>query len=275
MEAYLPGVVAGELFDHWRLPTRAAQAVAARSFAASEHAQARGRRAYDVTNTPDSQVYRGLVDHAPTLEAVEMTRGVLLAYDKLLVPGYYSSCCGGLAADAVHAIGRNPINDTPPLRGREGVDVCTDAKLARWTIERPRATLTQRMRAWGERRGRAPLAEMKTISAIEVVERNAHGRPTRYTVAGRKGQSVELSAYELRAAANYSGGGLPTPKRALWSSHVTVTMEEATAIFDGHGYGHGAGLCQYGAEALARSGRSHEEILAWYYPGVVLTRAYL
>jgi hypothetical protein len=49
MEAYLPGVVAGELFDHWRLHTRAAQAIAARSFAASEQAQVRGRRAYDVT----------------------------------------------------------------------------------------------------------------------------------------------------------------------------------------------------------------------------------
>jgi stage II sporulation protein D len=53
-----------------------------------------------------------------------------------------------------------------------------------------------------------------------------------------------------------------------------VTIRDAAAVFDGRGYGHGAGMCQYGAETLARSGRSYDEILAWYYPGVELTRGY-
>ncbi|MHC4419059.1 MAG: SpoIID/LytB domain-containing protein [Planctomycetota bacterium] len=274
MEAYLPGVVAAELFDHWRLQTRAAQAVAARSFAASEHAQARGRRAYDVTNTANSQVYRGLVDHEETLEAVEMTRGVVLAYEGLLVAGYYSSCCGGLAASAVDAIGRHPINDTPPLHGRQGEDVCTQAKIARWTIERPLPALTQRLAGWGGHRRRSQLAQLRRVNSVEAVERNDHGRPTRYAVTDGSRQRVELSAYELQTAANYAPPGMSAPQRPLWSSHVSVKIGDAAAVFDGRGYGHGAGMCQYGAETLARSGKDYEEILAWYYPGAEFTRAY-
>jgi stage II sporulation protein D len=274
MEAYLPGVVAGELFDHWRLQTRAAQAVAARSFAASERALNRGRRAYDVTNTPDTQVYSGLVDHKETLEAVEMTRGIVLAYEGLLVSGYYSSCCGGLAARAVDAIGPNPVNDTPPLHGRSGVDVCTDSKIARWSIDRPVRMLTRRLAAWGDQRRRSQLVELGRITAVEVIARNRHGRPTRYAVTGGARRRVELSANELQAAANYAGPGLSAPKRPLWSSHVSTTIGDATVVFDGRGYGHGAGMCQYGAEALARSRAGYEEILDWYYPGVELSRAY-
>jgi stage II sporulation protein D len=274
MEEYLPGVVAGELFDHWRLETRSAQAVAARSFAASEHAQAGGRRAYDVTSTPASQVYRGLVDHEETLEAVRMTRGLVLSYEGLLVPGYYSSCCGGLAARAVDAIGRSPVNDTPPLYGRRGVDVCTDAKIARWTIERPVETLTRRLVAWGDRRGRPKLEDLAEVAAIEVIERNEHGRPTRYAVADRKERRVEMDADHLRSAANYAGPGLSPPRRPLWSSHVSVTVRDRTVVFEGRGYGHGVGMCQYGAETLARSGMDYRSILRWYYPGADLTRAY-
>ena len=65
MEAYLPGVVSAELFSHWLLQTRAAQAIAARSFAASEHAWFGGRREWDVTGTAHSQVYNGRIDHPP------------------------------------------------------------------------------------------------------------------------------------------------------------------------------------------------------------------
>jgi SpoIID/LytB domain protein len=118
------------------------------------------------------------------------------------------------------------------------------------------------------------VAGLAEIASVEAIERNRHGRPTRYAVTDGSRRRVELSAYELQTAANYAGAGLSAPKRPLWSSHVSMTIGDATAVFDGRGYGHGAGMCQYGAETLARSSRSYEEILAWYYPGVELARAY-
>ncbi len=274
METYLPGVVSAELFSHWLAPTRAAQAIAARSFAASEHAWFGGRREWDVTGTAHSQVYNGRVDHAQSHEAVEATRGVVLGYDGRLVPGYYSSCCGGTAARAIDAIGASPVNDVPPLAGRKGQDVCTDAKVARWTIDRPLGRLTRRFGAWGRQRGREDVAELGELAAIEVLRRNEQGRPTRYTVSDVAAQQVELSAEHLRAAANFSGASLKEPRQRLWSSHVSVTIRNDVAGFAGRGFGHGVGMCQYGAESLARAGTDHHDILEWYYPGADIVKAY-
>jgi stage II sporulation protein D len=274
MEDYLPGVVVAELFNHWRIETRAAQAIAARSFAASEHQWFRSRREWDVTNTAHSQVYRGRTDHGPSLEAVEMTRGVVLGFKGGLVPGYYSSCCGGIAANALDAIGSNPINDMRPLTGRSGQDVCTSKSIARWTIDRDVPRLTKRLATWGRRGRRSNLGDLEQVATIEPTARNEHGRPTRYAVGDTTGRTVELSAERLRRAANFSGDGMTAPQRRLWSSHVKVTIRDGTASFAGQGIGHGVGLCQYGAETLARAGTGHDEILRWYYPDVRVVNAY-
>ena len=275
LEAYLPGVVAAELFDHWHLQTRAAQAIAARSFACSEHTLFRGRRAYDVTNTARSQVYIGRIEHDDTLDAVRTTRGQVLAYDAALVPGYYSSCCGGLAARAVDVIGNHPANDIAPLAGREGEDICITVKVANWTIQRPVQVLTRRLIAYGKRRGREDLAGLATIASIEVVESNVHQRPVRYAVTDVRANRVELGAETFMRAANYEQGqGLSRPKQPLMSSYLRAVVSESTVIFKGHGLGHGAGMCQYGAEQLARSGKSHRDIMAWYYPEAEVVRAY-
>ena len=37
------------------------------------------------------------------------------------------------------------------------------------------------------------------------------------------------------------------------------------------GYGHGVGMSQYGANALAKEGRTYQEILTWYYTGITLS----
>jgi stage II sporulation protein D len=227
-----------------------------------------------VTGTAHSQVYSGRVDHVRSHEAVEATRGVVLGYDGKLVPGYYSSCCGGTAATAIDAIGSSPVNDVPPLAGRTGQDVCIDAKVARWTINRPLGQLTKRFAAWGRYRGHQDVIDLSELAAIDVLRQNSQGRPTRYRVTDVAGQQAELSAQHLRAAANFSGASLKEPRQRLWSSHVSVTIAKDTAGFTGRGFGHGVGMCQYGAETLARDGTNHKDILDWYYPGADIVKAY-
>ena len=273
VEAYLPGVVAKELYQHWHPQTHAAQAIAARSFACSEHAQF-GHRHYELTNTASSQVYIGSVKHRRALEAVAVTRGTVLGYDGLLVPGYYSSCCGGLAANAMDAIGPSPLNDVPPLHGREGEDVCVDAPVFRWTVERPEPALRQRLIAYGRAKKHGDLPKLARLTSIEVAASNRHRRPTRYAITDEAGLTAQLSAEGMRDAVNYDGSGLQSPKRRLWSSNITVAVRDGRAVFEGRGFGHGVGMCQYGAETLARDGRDYRGILAWYYPGADLVRAY-
>jgi stage II sporulation protein D len=45
-------------------------------------------------------------------------------------------------------------------------------------------------------------------------------------------------------------------------------------VFKGGGWGHGVGLCQHGAMGMARKGYGAEEIVAHYYPGALVKRAY-
>jgi SpoIID/LytB domain protein len=49
---------------------------------------------------------------------------------------------------------------------------------------------------------------------------------------------------------------------------------EGIVLTNGRGFGHGVGMCQYGTQFLASHGKTAEEILRYYYPGVRLVRAW-
>jgi stage II sporulation protein D len=291
IESYLPGVLAGELYPQWHPETFAAQAIAARSFACNEAAVFAGRRHYDVGNTANSQMYLGVVGQDRDHQAVAATRGKLLAYENLLVSGYYSSCCGGLAASATDAIGSNPVNDVAPLRGRPGSDVCTEAPVYQWRIEQPLDQLQRRLAGFARERSLKTLEALQRLASIDISATNANGRPTRMLLTDDRQQTAELSAEDFRRAANYasddaagargvrgargSAGVIMPPEKELRSSNLRASITGSTVIFDGNGFGHGVGLCQHGAETLARSGTAHEDIVRWYYPGVEIVAAYV
>jgi len=274
LEQYLPGVVAAELFSHWSIQTFAALAVAARSFACCEHAFFNDRRHYDLTNTAASQMYAGAVDHERARRAVNTTRGVVLVWNDRLVPGYYASCCGGQPAAAVDAIGPNPINDIAPLAGAANVDACRQAPVYEWTIKRTVHEITRRLTTWAEVNHIKPLSRFTRVKAIVVADRHHTGRARLHTIVDRTGAEMKLPARHLRRACNYTGRGLRAPKEPLLSSNVEVTIKRSTVTFKGRGFGHGAGLCQYGAQALAKSGERFQSILRTYYPEVELMRAF-
>jgi len=58
------------------------------------------------------------------------------------------------------------------------------------------------------------------------------------------------------------------------SSHVRVTVTCGRVTIRGAGYGHGVGGCQYGMQAMAQRGYGAAGILAFYYPGAELRKAY-
>lgn len=276
LETYLPGVLAGELYANWRPETFAAQAIAARSFACTEAAVFAGRRHYDVANNASSQMYLGDVRHDRAKEAVQTTRGRMLAFGGLLVSGYYSSCCGGAAASATDAIGSNPVNNAPPLRGRSGSDVCSDAAVFHWTIEQPLDQLVRRIAGYARDRSLRELEDLQRLASIDVSAVNDHGRPTRMAVVDQTGARVEMLAEDFRRAANFSSadGTIKPPEKELRSANVRTSIVGSKVIFEGYGFGHGVGLCQHGAESLARAGTSPDDILRWYYPQVDITSAY-
>jgi stage II sporulation protein D len=79
------------------------------------------------------------------------------------------------------------------------------------------------------------------------------------------GRRVTLGAVDLRQR-------LGTDR--LWSLLFDVALKRGTVRFTGHGAGHGAGMCQWGAAGAASRGERYQAILARYYPGTQIVRMY-
>ncbi len=269
IEAYLPGVLAKELYRHWSPAAFEAQAVAARSFAVVEAAHWAKRRHFDVTTGPDTQAWGGFPTAVRPQEAVRATRGVLLAWDGRVVPAYYSSCCGGVPAEASHAIGSSRANEIPPLAGRDDRGLCCEAASTfRWTATLPAAEMHRRLVAWGRSSGQAAVARIGAIRRIDPVLLNRHGRPARFAIEDLSGVRVEAAAERLRAA--LASGGSPR----ILSANFEARPRGGDFSFSGRGFGHGVGLCQHGAEAMARRGERWTAILDRYYPQSTLVSAW-
>ena len=88
---------------------------------------------------------------------------------------------------------------------------------------------------------------------LEVLERSPSGYVTKIQVG-----DLELTGLEFRTALG------------LRSSCFTITHDEGGFHITTKGYGHGAGLSQYGADFMARQGSTYDEILAHYYSGTQL-----
>jgi stage II sporulation protein D len=274
MERFLPGVLDRELFSHWHPTMFLAQAIAARSYAM--HKIQIGRRGdFDLEATTASQVYGGWTQNARALEAVDTTRGLVLTYGQEVLPAYYSSCCGGTSQDASLAFPDG--DDAAPLRGRQRGGWCAGSHYHRWgPLVRPTSTLVRRIALWGRAHGHR-VAALRSLSQIRVERRNSVGRPSQLEIRDRRGRTFDIRSESFRHACNYKHASLPSvaASRRLPSAHVNIAVNATRVCFtNGRGHGHGVGLCQYGAEALACSGYNAASILNFYYAGATVRSMY-
>ena len=96
---------------------------------------------------------------------------------------------------------------------------------------------------------------------MEVSKHGRLRRITRVKIIGKNGKSDWLRGEDFRLSLDPSG-------RKLKSSLCTMTKDGPKFLFSkGHGFGHGVGLCQCGAQGMARNGADYRKILQYYYPG--------
>lgn len=279
METYVAGVISKELFGGWSLTAFRAQAIAARSYAL--HEQARRRRLgihFDVASTTADQVYAGISKNTTALRAVHDTAGLALTWGGGVLRTYYSSTCGGRSASACdtwRCDGEFAYNRAGPIQTSPRTDCCAASPLFRWEVTRTRESISARIRAWG-RANAHDIRNMKRVAKVEVIERNAHERPSRYRVTDDAGKSFELSPESLRVACNTGASGLAKITRAtrVNSGDLEFDVRGRGVVIRGRGFGHGVGMCQYGAQGMSELGIDAYDILAHYYPGSEIERVY-
>ena len=263
MEAYLAGVLPKELFARWHVEAYKAQAVAARTYALAQRNRRTGR-AFDVYDSQQSQAYGGKdAETSKAWEAVEATRGVVATFRDSagrtrLLPTYYHSTCGGATCPSGALFG----GETPaPLAGVR-CPYCLRSTKFRWSgVVLTKKEIAETLRASGV----PALARLKDVVRVEVAETTSGGRATRLRITNSADTALLVDANFWRGWM----GSLRVP-----STWFTVHDDGDRIVLDGHGFGHGVGLCQYGAEYLASHGLTGEQIIRFYYPGAVLVRAY-
>lgn len=273
LDGYLKGVLSKELLKDWLPEAYAAQAIAARTYTLYEVRTSGVGRSWDLHPDTRSQMYGGLDgESALSRNAVDQTAGVVLGYgppgQERIFKAYYSACCGGISQSITDAFGDPPVG---PLIDQNVGGRCNHSKWFNWqTPPLPKDELTRRIRLWGERKGR-PEKAIGRVERIDVQGVNRSGRPVRFLVTDARGVRFSLSGEDLRWAVNTDA----PPNTGLHSSFCTpVNDADAIRFVDGHGLGHGVGLCQYCAEQQAEGHVRHEQILVNAYPGAKLLRAY-
>lgn len=278
IENYLPGVLEAELPSHWLPATFKAQAVAARGYALDQRTRARRTgRAWDVTNTTSHQVYVGRSTNITAIQAVAATRGQVLTHGGVPMPAYYSAVCGGRNASPIETWGQagsTAYAPGGPLDATRRPHHCQHAPRYAWSVARSTGDTARRLAAWG-RASEHPIAGLNGLVAIEAERINAAGRPVMFRVIGSGDLSVTLRGEQLRIALNHTTDDLPLAADArVHSSDLAVGIAGDRLTIEGRGFGHGVGMCQWGAQAMAEGGADLREILARYYPGADLSAMY-
>jgi stage II sporulation protein D len=239
LEEYLVGVLGSEMPKTFPLEALKAQAVAARTYALNKKLEQYGEP-FHLGSSVISQVYRGLeVEDPKTREAVEATRGLVLTYQLQPIEAYFHSSCGGRTESGADALGR----DLPYLKP---VDCpCGTLAASHWSL-----TLTS-----------SELSSLfKKASGLKVQGRTRTGRAKRVMVG-----SSSVDAVTFRERIGYM---------RLKSLDFEVEQAKDGYRIEGRGFGHGAGLCQWGARVYAEKGWGFEKILQHYYPGTELQLLY-
>lgn len=256
MEQYLMGVLPYEVSPSWHTDALKAQAVAARTYAIY-HKNGYRKAGYDVTDDTRSQVYRGTAaETASTNQAVFDTAGEVLTYGGKTIDAVFHSNGGGYTENSENVWG----SQTPYLRGVKEENSSTVNKA--WTKT---VSLASFQDAVGS--GKLKKIELSKLKKgpMNVKDRGVSGRVKSVTIEGSKGRKT-LTGDRIQSLF-----GLP-------STLFDIEIKGKTAVITGYGNGHGLGLSQWGAEAMAaKNGNGkdyYKTILTHYFTGTKVKKIY-
>jgi stage II sporulation protein D len=249
LEEYVAGTVRAETSERWPAESLRAMAVVARTYAAFLQGRNAGK-AFHLKASNQDQNYAGRVTEGPAWDAARATAGQVLTWQGTVFPAFYHSDSGGFTEAAQAIFSGEGI---PPLPGIRD-EFSMESPNYTWALSLPLATVAERLRQGGLNVGQ--------ITGLTVLERSPSFRVARLAVEHSKG-STTLRGVDFRRLVGYD---------VLKSTLFVPVIEKGAVRFEGRGWGHGAGLSQFGAKGMADRGYGYPQILSHYYPGAELSR---
>jgi len=285
LEELLRGLVPSEMPAGSPAEALRAQAVTARSNVLAQIGTRHLADPWSICSDVHCQAYRGEVAQvASTDAAVRSTRGEALfaLAGGRLVDGVYSAMCGGHGEDNEKVWGGTP---NASLRGRPDLGaaaaaewaggLASEGKVSAFIADAPGAWCARAPGARSDRyrwERRFPQADLDRLLAplgigvvddLVVVRRGSSGRAISLRVDGEGGSATVHGELRIRRLL----GDLPS------AMFVVVALPEGW-VLRGGGWGHGVGMCQWGAIGRAAAGQDYRRILGAYFSGAGVDRIY-
>ncbi len=251
MEEYLAGVIAAEMDPDWPVEALTAQAIVSRTLTLKDMELGEGPRKIhgtDACTSPEHlQAYGPQRVNANVRAAVAASRGQVLTYNRDLIFAMYSDSAGGLTATGREAFPAleepAPYLPSVPSLG----DALTPPGEEVWKLAVPRWEV--------EGVARAPSGSSQNLT----VTYGASGRVVQLKLGGKA-----INGADLRMAIG--------PDRFRSTLITSIQQATGSVVFTGRGWGHGSGLDQRGAQALAAAGWRAPAIVGHYFQGVSIER---
>lgn len=304
LEEYLYGVLPLEMATGWPVEALKAQAVCARTYAAKDVGRFE-QYGFDVTDTTLSQVYGGMkVEKEDTTRAVDETRGLIATYNGKIAETYYFATSSGTTLDVKDVWGSENYPYLVPVDDSLQANIMPDS--GAWKVEYTKNELTELFEKKGAGIGivlDVTVDEYNQQGAVmKLTFKGADGTKS-YTkgktrdILNLKSQTYTLTKLttggEDKELTVLSGKGnsniklnmnvLSKDGQTVVSNKLNVLSKDKIECFEktdgdftgirlnGTGNGHGIGMSQNGAKAMAKAGYTFDEIIKHYYTGVELT----
>lgn len=252
LDEYIKGLMKAEISPLWSYESLKSQAIVARTYSLYQMEAKSDNGNYDLKATNQSQVYKGIAGEDPiSNRAVDETKGlVLFTKAGVYLPALYHDCCGGHTEDA-----KLVFYDYPDLIGVP-CNYCSGSPRFEWEIKEDAIKLRNIFLKESYHMG--------PIINIHPTEITPSGRVETLQITHNLGKDI-INGKQLRALIGND---------ILLSTLFIIKKAQDQYIFNGHGWGHGVGLCQWGAKGMAESGFNYKEILTHYYPLATVKQAY-
>lgn len=284
LDRYTEGVLCGECPALFHPEAIKAMAIAARSYSY--------RKAFlgknDLCDTTHCQVYKGIGSVAASLkDAVAATRGLCALYDGEVIDAVYSADCGGYTEANENAWkGARPLPYLRPVEDApepEGEPYCAVNRSHRWKV----VLTPERLRSLfgrpqpGLRLEVADLTESGRVRTLHLGPAGSVAPAAEPTEPGNGADGAMAGTLKLPAMSDsallkrFSG----VQWRQMLGLSVIRSLKfevrecEKGVELAGRGYGHGVGLCQFGANGMGRQGLPFHEIIRHYYTGTEVSPA--
>lgn len=254
-EEYLLGVVAGEMKNDWPMEALKAQAILARTFVMKFCAEKESKYpGADIsTDVEEAQAYDATGVNDRVEQAVRETRGLVLTHGGEFPYAWFHAHSGGMTAMAKEGLNwkKTEPGYTQAVRGMDSEDAPEEAKQWQAEFSKEQVLAAAKKAGLGE--------DAEDLTSISVGDRGQSGRAVTVLINGRG-----VPAAELRLAL----GGTKMRSTLLTS----LRIEDGRVLMAGKGYGHGVGMPQWGAYALAKEGKSARDIVTYYFRDVTVEK---